>query len=53
MKATSDFDSRAWVKLLGGDEMGMKESMWACFPAGPLERQFEEGIQGGIERRGP
>jgi hypothetical protein len=21
--------------------------MWACFPAGPLERQFEEGIQGG------
>jgi hypothetical protein len=22
--------------------------MWACFPAGPLERPFEEGIQGGI-----
>jgi hypothetical protein len=22
--------------------------MWACLPAGPLERQFLEGIQGGL-----
>jgi hypothetical protein len=25
------------------------ESMWACLPAGPLERHFVEGIQGGVK----
>jgi hypothetical protein len=27
--------------------------MWAYLPVGPLERQFEEGIQGGFVGRGP
>jgi hypothetical protein len=30
-----------------------ERSVWARFPAGPLERLFEEGIQGGFEGRGP
>jgi len=32
-----------------------REIHWgvACFPAGPLERLFEEGIQGGFKGRGP
>jgi hypothetical protein len=50
MKAALDFDS-IWTGTLEGSSR--EESVWACFPAGPLERLFEEGIQGGLEGRGP
>jgi hypothetical protein len=48
MMTASDFDSRACYEA--SMRMALKKSKWACFPAGPLERQFEEGVQGGIVR---
>ena len=49
LRAASDFDS-----IFRGIQRGSQRgSVWACFPAGPLERPFEEGIQGGFEGRGP
>ena len=30
------------------ENSGRVESMWACLPAGPLERHYLEGVQGGI-----
>jgi len=49
-KASFEFDSIRKGILPRGSRKG---SVWARFPAGPLERLFEEGIQGGFEGRGP